>query len=119
MQVQERPVAAGPIVCSSAGILLMVIGCLSLLPGRDTAKYLEDGGPRTLNQALAQPVASQARALPSRQTVVAAKGRFYHWDQECKLLHHNRERRKLPVVRATRQDVEASGYFACDFCFRS
>ena len=118
MQVQERTLAVGPMVCSSAGIFLLVIGCLSLLPGRDTTQYLENGGARTLNQSLSQPVASRSRALPSRQTLVASKGRFFHWDQDCKLLHHNMERRKLEVKRQTRDEAEASGYFACDFCDR-
>ena len=118
MNVQDRPITVVPLVCSSAGIFLMVVGFLSLLPGRDTNRYLESGAPTSLNQALSQPVASRPRAMPSNQTLVICKGRFYHWDAQCQLFHHPRERRNIREVRMTRAEAEASGYFPCDFCER-
>ena len=118
MNVQDRPVSVVPLVCSSAGIFLMVVGMLSLLPGRDTSRYLESGAPTSLNQALALPVAAKPRVLPSSQTLVVCKGRFYHWDPECQLFHHIRERHNLSELRMTRAEAEADGYYPCDFCDR-
>ena len=118
MNAQDRPVSALPIVCSSAGIFLMVVGLLSLLPGRDTTRYLESGAPTTLNESLSRPVAARPRVLPSNQTFVVCKGRFYHWDPQCQLFHHVQERHNLTEVRMTRAEAEAAGYYACDFCDR-
>lgn len=101
---------------------MVVAGVLAMLPGRDTATYLQNGGARTLNEALvadARGVASQGRVLPSRQNFVFCKGRFYHWNPKCQLLHHSRERRPLPVFEMTRGEAEQHNYYPCDFCDRA
>jgi hypothetical protein len=107
-------------VCISGGIFLVIAGMLAMLPGRDTANYLQNGGPRTLKEAIAASgtVAAHSRALPSKQAFVVCKGRFYHWDTRCLLLSSAHEHSRLPVHEMTRAEAEKRGYLACGFCDR-
>lgn len=117
----ERPLSAVPLVCISGGIFLLIAGMLAMLPGRDTASYLQNGGPRTLKEAMvtnSNSVAAQGRALPSTHSFVVCKGRFYHWDPRCQLLSPAKERRPLSTQKMTREEAEKHGYFPCDFCDR-
>lgn len=117
----ERPISIAPLLCTSTGIFMVAVGLLAMLPGRDTAQYLQNGGAKTLNEALvadARGVAAQGRVLPAKENFVFCKGRFYHWNPKCQLLHHARERRPLPVYNMTRAEAEEHGYYPCDFCDR-
>ncbi len=114
----ERPLSTAPLLCISGGIFLVIAGMLAMLPGRDTANYLQNGGPRTLKEAMTLNSSNVTahQVLPSKQAFVVCKGRFYHWDPKCQLLSPAKERKAIPTFQMTRGEAEKHNYYPCDFC---